>query len=44
MQTPTIVRRVGFNQFTTIPNTKQPKYIKVLDPKTLKVSIVAINK
>ena len=44
MQTPTIVRRVGFNLFTTIPNTKQPKYIKVLDPKTLKVSIVAINK
>ena len=43
MQTPNIVRRVGFNQFTTIPNTKQPKFIKVLDPKTLKVSIILLN-
>jgi hypothetical protein len=35
------VRRVGFNQFTTIPNTYQPRFIKVLDPKTLKVSIIS---
>jgi len=35
------VRRVGFNQFTTIPNTRQPRFIKVLDPKTLKVSIIS---
>jgi len=35
------VRRVGFNQFATIPNTRQPRFIKVLDPKTLKVSIIS---
>jgi hypothetical protein len=41
MQTPNVIRRVGFHQFATIPNTKQPKFIKVLDPKTLKVSIIS---
>jgi len=41
MQTPNVVRRVGFQQFTTIHNTKKPKFIKVLDPKTLKVSIIS---
>ena len=43
MKTPNVIRRVGFQQFTTIPNTKQPKFIKVLDPKTLKVSIISIK-
>lgn len=41
MESSNIVRRVGFNQFVTIPNTKQPKFIKVIDPKTLKVSIIS---
>jgi len=41
MQTPKIIRRTGYHKFTTITNTKQPKFIKVLDPKTLKVSIIS---
>ena len=41
MQTPNIIRRTGYHQFATIPNKKQPKFIKVLDLKSLKVSIIS---
>ena len=43
MKTLNKIRRVGFNQFKTIPNKDQPKFIKVLDTKTLKVSIISIK-
>lgn len=43
MQTPNTIRRVGFNQFKTISNKEKPKFIKVLDPKALKVTIISIK-
>ncbi|WAX23037.1 hypothetical protein [Synechococcus phage S-M1] len=41
MQTPAIVRRIGYTKFATIPNNERPKFIKIID--NGKLAIIKTN-